>query len=114
MDEKFWWKTTNDDGWVNAILKHCVEARMWYLKTDVKVRIKGFILHHDDFQDVIHLWKRLQIVKNDFGEKTGSMIIQQAVEEIKSEFNDSEWSEVINDKITQAREKLNDDFVKML
>jgi len=114
MIDHFWWDTRHDGGCVNAILKFSVEARMWYLKTDVKIRLKRFIVHHEDVQDVIHLWKRLQIVKKDFGEETGSMIIQQAIEEINNEFNDHDWSVVIYEKIAQAREKLNDDFVRMI
>jgi hypothetical protein len=75
--DKFWWDTHHDDGCVNAILKLSVEARKWYLKTDVKVRLKRFIIHNVDFEEIIQMWKRLQIVKKDFGEETGSMIIQQ-------------------------------------
>ena len=114
MNDKFWWDTNNDDGCVNAILKLSVEARMWYLKTDVKVRLKRFILHHVDFEEIVHLWKRLQIVKKDFGEETGSRIIRQAVEEIEKEFRDSEWAETINEKIAHERKGLNDDFVTMI
>jgi hypothetical protein len=50
MNDKFWWDTNKDDGCVNAILKLSVEARMWYLKTDVKVRLKHFILHNVDLR----------------------------------------------------------------
>jgi len=114
MNDMFWWDTNNDDGCVNSILKLSVEARKWYLKTDVKVRLKRFILHHEDFEDVIQLWKRLNIVKKDFGEETGSKIIQQAIKEIKDEFNDPEWEQTINEKIAKERESLNDDFVKMI
>ena len=114
MDGNFWWDAHNDDGCVNAILKFSVEARKWYLKTDVKVRLKRFILHHVDSEEIIQLWKRLQIIKTDLGEETGSLIIQQAVQEIKAEFSDPEWSESINKKIAKEREGLNDDFVKML
>jgi len=99
---------------VNAILKLSVEARIWDLKTDVKVRLKHFILHNEDFEEVINIWKRLQIVKKDFGEKTGSMIIQQAVREVKDEFGDPEWAETINEKIAKEREGLNDDNVKLI
>ena len=114
MDNKFWWDTNNDDGCANAILKLSVEARMWYLKTDVKVRLKHFILHNEDFQGVINLWKRLQIVKKDFGEETGTIIIQQAVQEIKDEFSAPEWAESVFEKIVQARKGLDDDSVIMI
>jgi hypothetical protein len=114
MDDRFWWDTHNGDGCVDAILKFSVEARMWYLKVDVKVRLTRFILHHVEFEDVIQLWKRLQIVKKDFGEETGGRIIRQAVQEVKDKFNDPEWAETINGKIAQGREELDDALVKML
>ena len=114
MDNNFWWDTGNDGGCVNAILKLSVEARKWYLLTDVKVRLKHLILHHDGFDEVILLWKRLQIVKKDFGEETGSLIINQAVREVEAEFGDPEWADTIYKKIAQIREGLNDDSIKML
>ena len=114
MDEHFWWDTNNDDGCVSAILKFSNEARKWYLKTDIKVRLKRFILHHVEFEEIVQLWKRLQIVKNDFGEEIGSMIIQEALQEIKAEFSDPEWAKTINEKIVTERKGLNDDFVKMI
>jgi len=114
MNDKFWWDTNKDDGCVNAILKLSVETRMWYLKTDVKVRLKRFILHNVGFEEIIHIWKRLQIVKKDFGEETGTMIIQQALQEVKEEFGDPEWAETINEKINKERGMLNDDSVKLI
>jgi hypothetical protein len=114
MANDVWWNTANEDGCVNAILKFSVEARRWYLKTDVKVRLKHFIVHNDDFQEVIYLWKRLHIVKKDFGEETGSIIIQQAIQEIQDEFRDSEWAETVLEKIACMRKKLSDDYVKMI
>jgi hypothetical protein len=114
MDNNFWWDANNDDGCVNAILKFSVEARKWYLKTDVKVRLARFILHQVEFEEIVHLWKRLNIIKKEFGEKDGSVIIQQAVREIKVKFGDPEWAETINNKIVKEREGLTDDFVKTL
>jgi len=114
MDSNLWWENANDDGWVNSILKFSVEARKWYLKTDVKVRLKKFIMTHYDFDEVIYLWKRLQIIKKDFGKKTGSMIIKQAIKEIKSEFNDLEWEKTVMEKIKKGREELNDNFIEMI
>jgi hypothetical protein len=115
MCDKFWWDTGKDDSWINEILKFSAEARMWYLKTDAKVRLKMFILRNEDFQGIIHLWKRLNIVKNDFGEETGGAIIRQAIEEIKQEFPDNaEWETIISEKITQERSKLNDELVSII
>ena len=114
MEDMFWWDTHKDDGCVNAILKLSVEARKWYLKTDVKVRLKRFILFDVGFDEIIQLWKRLQIVKKDFGEETGSLIVQQALKEIKDEFNGPDVSETINKKITEERKRLSDAHVTLL
>ena len=114
MVKNCWWDTDKDGGCVNSILKFSVEARKWYLKTDVKVRLKHFILHNEDFQEIIYLWKRLNIVKKDFGEETGSLIIQQAVREVEKEFSGPEWSESILEKIAKERAMMNDDYVKLL
>ena len=114
MNNNFWWDTGNDDGCVNAILKFSVEARKWYLKTDVKVRLARFILHNVEFDEIVHMWKRLDIIKKDFGEKDGSLIIKQAIQEVETEFSDPEWAETINKKIAKERTGLNDDSVKML
>jgi len=114
MENLFWWDTEKDDGCVNEILKLSVEARKWYLKTDVKVRLKRFVLFDADFDEIIQLWKRLQIVKKDFGEETGRRIIQQALKEIKNEYNDPDVLELIKEKIAKERERLNDDNITML
>jgi len=114
MDGTVWWDAKKDGGCVNAILKLSVEARKWYLKTDVKLRLKRFILHHVSFEDVIQLWKRLNIIKKDLGEKAGSEVINLAVQEVEDEFSDPEWAETINKKIAKERKGLNDVFVKMI
>jgi len=114
MDNCFWWDTGNDRGFVNSILKFSVEARKWYLKTDVKVRLKRFITRNTDFDENVQLWKRLQIVKNDFGEEIGGQIVQQAVKETQEEFNDPKWGKAVLTKIKLARKGLNDNTVKML
>jgi hypothetical protein len=110
----FWWDTHHDDGCINEILKLSVEARRWYLLVDVKVRLTRFILHHAGFDEVIQLWKRLQIVKKDLGEEAGTKIIQKALQEVEAKFSEPEWKESINEKITQLRKMLNDDFVTMI
>ncbi|MDR2596359.1 MAG: hypothetical protein LBC76_03450 [Treponema sp.] len=114
MDNKTWWNPINDTNGVSRILSFSIEARKWYLKTDVKVRLKRFILHHVEFEEIVYLWKRLNIIKKDFGEEDGSLIIQQAVQEINAEFSDPEWAKTIDEKIAIERKGLNDDFVKMM
>jgi hypothetical protein len=114
MANDVWWKTTYDNGCVNEILKFSIDARKWYLKTDLKVRLKMFIINNENIQDVINIWKRLNIIKKDFGEDSGSAIIQQALKEIHDEFNDSEWEDIIHKILTHMRGGLNDDRIKMI
>jgi len=112
MGDKFWWDTNKDDGFINSILKFSVEARMFYLKTDVKVRLKHFIMRNADFDEIIYLWKRLAIIKKNFGEEAGGMIIREAVREVQDEFNESDWQKIVQEKIEQERNTLNDNFVR--
>jgi hypothetical protein len=114
MENLFWWDTEKDDGCVNEILKLSLEGRKFYLKTDLKVRLKRFVLFDVDFDEIIQMWKRLQIVKHDFGEETGSRIVQQALKEIKDEYNDPDVLETIKEKIAKERENFNDDKIKMI
>jgi hypothetical protein len=114
MKNDFWWETGKENDCLNEILKFSVEARIWYLKTDVKVRLKRFILFNEDFQDVINLWKRLNIIKKDLGEETGREVIKKAMEELKFEFKNAEIEQDINGKITDLRGTLTDDFIKLI
>ena len=44
------------------IIKGSVEARKWYLKTDLKVRLKLLVDEDHGFDEFINLWKRLNII----------------------------------------------------
>jgi len=114
MDDCYWWDTGDDEGFVDSILKFSVEARRWYLKIDIKIRLKRLILGNFDFDEIICLWKRLQIVKKDFGGEKGSLIVREAVREIREEFDEPEWAEGVREKIINKRKELDDDFVRMM
>jgi len=114
MNSEYWWDKDNDKGFINSILKFSVEARKWYLKIDVKVRLKRFITRNLVFDEIIQLWKRLQIVKKDFGEEIGSLLIRQAIKEIQKEFDETKWEQVVREKIRKARKGLNDKSVKSI
>lgn len=113
-NDNLFWDSENDGGWVNAVLKFCVETRMWYLKTDLKVRLKRFITLNGDFDEVINLWKRLNIIKKDFGVETGGVIIRQALQETTAAFHDPEWEEAALKKTAHLRKMLNDDSSRMI
>jgi len=114
MANDVWWKTTHDNDCMNEILKFSIDARKWYLIADLKVRLKMFIINNEDVRDVINIWKRLNIIKNDFGEEAGSAIIQQVLDETHDEFNDSEWEDIIHKILTHMRGGLNDTKIKMV
>jgi len=113
MDNELWWKTTLADGIVDDILAMSVDMRKWYLKIDLMVRLKQYIMYNNDYQDIVNLWKRLNIIKKDFGEKAGSLIIQEAVRKIHEEFNDPEWTKVIQEKLNLSRAIIKNDSIKI-
>jgi len=114
MDDSFWWDTNSDDGFANLMLKFSVECRKWYLKTDVKVRLKNILFKKADFDEFIYIWKRLRIVKYDFGEEVGSQIIQEAIKELQEEINDPEIKKSVQRIIKRVRKTLNEKHVKLL
>jgi len=71
--------------WINKTLEKGVEARFWYLKTDVIMRIKSLILQDERWEDLMCLGKRIGIIKNEAGEAQGSLIMQKAVREAEDE-----------------------------
>jgi len=110
MNELFWWDTNNDGGFVNSILKFSVESRKFYLKADLKEKLKHYILNPTNFEDIICFCERLDIIKFTFGEETGSRIIQEAVKEMQVEFNEPEWEQVVNEKIENCRKVMDKEF----
>ena len=71
--------------WINKTLEKGVEARVWYLKTDVIMRIKSLILQDERWEDLMCLGKRIGIIKHELGDSQGSQIIQEAVCEAEVE-----------------------------
>jgi len=110
MNGTLWWDIDNDGSFVNSILKFSDESYRWFLKNDIKDRLKNYILNPTDFEEIINLWKRLQSVKNDLGEELGINIIREAVNEIQDEFNEPEWEQEVFEKIQNSKKVLNDDF----
>jgi hypothetical protein len=72
-------------GWINKALEKGVEARFWYLKTDVIMRIKSLIVQDEKWEDLMYLGKRIGIIRHELGEAQGSRIIQEAVGEAEAE-----------------------------
>jgi len=114
MDNGMWWETTHIDGFVNEILKLSVQARLFYLKIDLKTRIKRFILFHEDFIDVVNIWKRLDTIRDNFGKETGGALIQQVYKELSLEFSNPELTESVIQKVNQLRENMNDNSIKLV
>jgi len=71
--------------WINKILEEGVNARIWYLRTDVIMRVKSLIVQDDSWEDLKNLGKRIQIIKEELGVDLGSQIIQEAIPEAEIE-----------------------------
>ena len=72
-------------GWIHKTLEKGVQARVWYLRTDVIMRIKSLVLQDERWEDLMYLGKRIGIVRREFGDEQGGRIIQEAVCEAELE-----------------------------
>ena len=98
---------------IGNILDKSNEARAWYLKTDLKVRLKLFVSEEPDLQDLINIWKRINIIKKDFVDS--QPIIDQAIKELAQDFkDDKKWVRNANNKLYDLLATLNDDSVKII
>jgi hypothetical protein len=73
------------ESWINKIMEKGIEVRLWYLKTDVVMRIKSLILRDDTWEDLKNLGKRIVIIRYECGDAQGSQIIQKAIIEAEVE-----------------------------
>jgi hypothetical protein len=71
--------------WINKALEKGVEARFWYLKTDVIMRVKSLIVQDEKWEDLMYLGKRIGIIRRELGDAQGSLIIHKAVCETEDE-----------------------------
>jgi len=71
--------------WINKTLEKSVEARVWYLRTDVIMRIKSLFVQDESWEDLMRLGKRVGIIRHELGDTQGSRIIQEAVCEAELE-----------------------------
>ena len=81
-------------GWINKALEKGVEARYWYLKTDVFMRIKSLIVQDERWEDLMYLGKRIGIIRQELGDAQGSRIIQEAVCEAEAEFTSDGMTQI--------------------
>jgi len=72
-------------GWINKTLEKGVEARIWYIKTDVIMRVKSLFLQDDKWEYLMYLGKRIRNIRSEFGDTYGSQIIQEAIIESEVE-----------------------------
>jgi len=73
------------ESWINKIMEKGIEVRLWYLKTDVVMRIKSLILRDDTWEDLKNLGKRIVIIRYECGDAQGSQIIHKAIKEAEFE-----------------------------
>jgi len=72
-------------GWINKTMEKGVEMRIWYLKSDVAMRVLAIAVQDEEWEDLMRLGKRIGIIKNEFGDIQGSQIIKEAVHEAEIE-----------------------------
>jgi hypothetical protein len=72
-------------GWINKTLEKGIETRIWYLKTDVIMRVLSIVVQDEEWEDLMRLGKRIGIIKKELGDIQGSQIIKEAVREAEFE-----------------------------
>ena len=95
------------------IIKGSSQARKWYLKTDLKVRLKLLVEEDHGFDEFISLWKRLNIIRKDFNDSSQA-IIEEAVRELAQELkHDDNWAKRANEKLAKLLD-LNDADIRII
>jgi len=95
------------------IIKGSSQARKWYLKTDLKVRLKLLVEEDQSFDNFISLWKRLDIIKSDFPDSYQE-IIDNSVKELAQELrNYDNWAKRANLKLEELLD-LKDEDVRII
>jgi hypothetical protein len=90
-------------GWINKTLEKSVEARFLYVKNDLILRIKSFILQDNKPEDLRRLGKRIGKIRIEFGDAQGRELIVKAVRSAEIElFNNG----ITRNDITRKLEKL--------
>ena len=77
---------TNQDRvakYLEKFLDKSSEARIWYLKADLKIRLKHLTSEDSGVQDFINLWERKDIIRKEFD--FAQIIMDEAVEEVAEE-----------------------------
>ena len=99
--------------YLEKFLDKSSEARIWYLKSDLKIRLKLLVSENSGVQDLINLWKRKNIIRNefDFSQVIMDEAIQELAEELKSNKNLAKEAER---RLEGLLGKLNDDSTRML
>ncbi|MCL2186905.1 MAG: hypothetical protein FWB86_13790 [Treponema sp.] len=98
---------------LEGLIQGSSQARKWYLKTDLKVRLKLLVNEDQGLDEFIYLWKRLNIIKKDFGDFSQEIInetVQELAQELKS--NDG-WVKRANAKLIELLD-LKDEDVRIL
>ena len=95
------------------IIEGSSQARKWYLKTDLKVRLKLLVEENQGFDEFINIWKRLNIIRKDLG-NSSQAIIDEAVQELAQELKHyNNWVKKANKKLIKLLD-LNDENVRLI
>jgi len=99
--------------YLEKFLDKSSEARIWYLKADLKVRLKLLVSGDSGVQDLINLWKRKNIIRKEFD--FAQIIMDEAIEELAEELKDNKkLAKEAEQRLEGLLSKLNDDSIQML
>ena len=99
--------------YLEKILDKSSEARICYLKSDLKVRLKLLVSQDSGVQDLINLWKRKNIIRNEFD--FSQVIMDEAIEELAEELKSNKnLAKEAEQRLESLLGKLNDDSIQML
>jgi len=95
------------------IINGSAQARKWYLKIDLKVRLRLLVEEDHGFDELINLWKRLNIIRKDFGDSYQE-IIDEAVQELSEKLiHYDNWVKRANTKLKKLLD-LKDEDVRII
>jgi len=98
--------------YLEKFLDKSSEARIWYLKTDLKARLKLLASQDSGVQDLIDLWKRKNIIREEFD--FSQIIMDEAIQELAEELkNNKNLEKEAEQRLEGLLGKLNDNSIRM-
>jgi len=99
--------------YMEKFLDKSTEARIWYLKADLKVRLKVLVSQDSGVQDFMNVWNRKNIIRKEFD--FAQIIMDEAIEELAEELKDNKkLAKEAEQRLESLLCKLNDNSIQML